>query len=119
MGLAPVSPSGRPWTVSLAIPGSIADNAQTHELRSYLVGQIARAATIFNIDEIVIFSADSTARPSATASGASRTDGAVFMARLLQYLECPQYLRKHIFPMHPDLRCVGLLNPLDASNHPR
>ena len=41
------------------------------------------------------------------------------MARLLQYLECPQYLRKGIFPMHPDLRCVGLLNPLDATNHPR
>ena len=41
------------------------------------------------------------------------------MARLLQYLECPQYLRKQIFPMHPDLRCVGLLNPLDAPHHPR
>ena len=35
---------GRPWTVSLALPGSIVDNAQSHELRSYLVGQVARAA---------------------------------------------------------------------------
>ena len=41
------------------------------------------------------------------------------MARLLQYLECPQYLRKHIFPVHPDLRSVGLIAPLDAPHHLR
>ena len=41
------------------------------------------------------------------------------MARLLQYLECPQYLRKHIFPLHLDLRGVGLLAPLDAPHHLR
>lgn len=31
-------------TVSLAIPASILDNAQSLELRTYLAGQIARAA---------------------------------------------------------------------------
>ncbi|EOD16268.1 hypothetical protein EMIHUDRAFT_310898 [Emiliania huxleyi CCMP1516] len=108
------SSSGRAWTVSLALPGSIVDNAQTQELRSHLVGQVARAATIFNVDEIVVFSSD-----GASPAAPQRTDGSVFMARLLQYLECPQYLRKAIFPMHPDLRCVGLLAPLDAANHPR
>lgn len=114
---AAAASTGRPWTVTLALPGSIVDNAQTQELRSFLVGQVARAATIFSVDEIVIFSSEDAARPG--ASGSSRTDGSVFMARLLQYLECPPYLRKMIFPMHPDLRCVGLLHPLDASNHPR
>lgn len=29
------------------------------------------------------------------------------MARLLQYLECPQYLRKVFFPQHKDLTYVG------------
>lgn len=29
------------------------------------------------------------------------------MARILQYLECPQYLRKQIIPIHKDLRYVG------------
>lgn len=109
---------GRAWTVSLALPGSIMDNALTQELRSSLVGQIARACTIFCVDEIVIFSSEDAAR-SGVGGGNSRTDGSVFMARLLQYLECPQYLRRNIFPMHPDLRCVGLLAPLDAFNHPR
>ena len=107
------SPSeGRRWTVSLALPGSIVDNSQTDELKTYLAGQVARALTIFNIDEVVIFKTE-------TLPKSKRSDGAVFLARLLQYLDCPQYLRKNIFPMHPDLRFVGLVNPLDATNHPR
>ena len=48
-------PSGRSYTVSLALPGSIIDNAQSAELRTYLAGQIARAAAVFNIDEVVVF----------------------------------------------------------------
>ena len=107
--------TGRPWTVTLALPGSIVDNAQSHELRSYLVGQVARACAIFNVDEIVVFQG---AKPIPPPTGEKqKTDGSVFMLRLLQYLECPQYLRKRLFPMHPDLRCVGLLNPLAAPHH--
>jgi predicted SPOUT superfamily RNA methylase MTH1 len=41
------------------------------------------------------------------------------MARVLQYLETPQYLRKALFPVHPDLKYAGLLNPLDAPHHVR
>ena len=48
-------PKGRLWTVSIALPNSIVDNAQSMQLKTYLCGQIARAAAIFNIDEIVIF----------------------------------------------------------------
>ena len=125
------SARGRPWTVTVALPGSIVDNAQTHELRSQLVGQVARACAIFNVDEIVVFSSSDDGDPAPVNAAASasdsvadarakkRTGGSVFMARLLQYLECPQYLRKHIFPLHPDLRGVGLLAPLDAPHHLR
>lgn len=31
----------------------------------------------------------------------------VQMARILQYLECPQYLRKAFFPQHKDLQYAG------------
>lgn len=110
---------GREWTVTIALPGSIVDNAQTQELRSHLVGQVARACAIFNVDEIVVFSPESGPSESTDRRGRSHTDGSIFMTRLLQYLECPQYLRKHIFPVHPDLRCVGLLAPLDAPHHLR
>lgn len=40
-------------------------------------------------------------------------------ARILQYLECPQYLRKFFFPIHNDLKFSGLLNPLDSQHHLR
>jgi hypothetical protein len=43
---------GRIWTVSIALPGNILQNAQTCELKTLLAGQIARAAAIFNIDEV-------------------------------------------------------------------
>ena len=41
------------------------------------------------------------------------------LARILQYMECPQYLRKNFFPRHPDLQYAGLLNPLDCPHHMR
>ncbi|XP_064396487.1 putative methyltransferase C9orf114 isoform X2 [Halichondria panicea] len=106
-----------PHTVSIALPGSIVDNAQSAELKTYLVGQIARAAVVFQVDEIVVFDEQGSGRKATPIS--HRSDGNTFLARLLQYLETPQYLRKQLFPMHPDLRLAGLLNPLDCPHHMR
>ncbi|KAG5554759.1 hypothetical protein RHGRI_012349 [Rhododendron griersonianum] len=123
------SPAGEPRasvipTVSVAVPGSIVDNAQSLELATRLAGQIARAATIFRIDEVVVFDNKSG---SVNYSNASTRDvnsddnesGAAFLIRILQYLETPQYLRKSLFSMHNSLRFVGLLPPLDAPHHLR
>ncbi|GAB4828834.1 hypothetical protein Ancab_018494, partial [Ancistrocladus abbreviatus] len=38
-------------TVSIAVSGSIIENAQSLELATRLAGQIARTATIFRVDE--------------------------------------------------------------------
>ncbi|GAK66770.1 uncharacterized protein PAN0_014c4994 [Moesziomyces antarcticus] len=46
-------------------------------------------------------------------------DPQTFLARVLQYLETPQYLRKALFPMHRDLRLAGLMPPLDCPHHLR
>lgn len=46
--------SGRRATVSIALPGSVVDNAQTLELATAVAGQIARAAAIFSVDEVVV-----------------------------------------------------------------
>ena len=115
---------GRKYTFSLAIPGAIIANAQTLELKTALAGQIARAAAIFNVDEIVVFDEDAgKAGGTLDKNGFEKNGGAsdpnIFLARILQYLETPQYLRKAIFPMHRDLRFAGLLNPLDCPHHLR
>ncbi|XP_049567687.1 putative methyltransferase C9orf114 homolog isoform X2 [Orcinus orca] len=83
---------GRHYTLSVALPGSILDNAQSPELRTYLAGQIARACTIFCVDEIVVFDEEG---------------------------QDAKYLRKAFFPKHQDLQFAGLLNPLDSPHHMR
>ncbi|XP_060106499.1 putative methyltransferase C9orf114 homolog isoform X1 [Heteronotia binoei] len=118
----PQEDKGRHYTVSVALPGSILNNAQSPELRTYLAGQIARACTIFCVDEIVVF--DEQGEDSKTTEGEfegiKKTGQAcVQLARILQYLECPQYLRKSFFPKHQDLQFAGLLNPLDSPHHVR
>lgn len=104
--------TGRKYTVSIALPSSIVDNAQSQELKTYLVGQVARAAVIFQVDEIVVFDEYSCSDPND-----NRKRSVAFMSKILQYLECPQYLRKHFFPLQKDLQFAGLLNPLDCQHH--
>eukprot|EP00977_Amphora_coffeiformis_P004005 scaffold798_cov162-Amphora_coffeaeformis.AAC.13 len=127
-------------TLSIALPGSVVSNCQTKELRTQLVGQIARAATIYHVDEIVVFDDKLSKEAKSHHFGSFRRrdrDDSVaaaeqsqqerrppfdphgFMAKVLQYCECPQYLRRHFFPMHPDLQFAGLLAPIDAPHHVR
>ncbi|XP_063218114.1 translation initiation factor IF-2 isoform X1 [Bacillus rossius redtenbacheri] len=51
-------------TLSIAVPGSILENAQSAELRTYLAGQIARAACIFEVDEVERRAGDRVRRPA-------------------------------------------------------
>ncbi|ALC41200.1 CG12128 [Drosophila busckii] len=118
-----------PSTVSIAVPGSILENAQSAELRAYVAGQIARAACIFRVNEVIVFDdvGVATARETkrsyeqdteGSGTGTVRSSS-LQLARILQYLECPQYLRKYFFPLHKDLKYSGLLNPLDTPHHLR
>ncbi|XP_073156605.1 uncharacterized protein [Henckelia pumila] len=110
-------------TVSIAVPGSIIDNAQSFELATRLAGQVARAATIFRIDEIIVVDNKNICEDTSTETVLNNSDdnesGAAFLLRILTYLETPQYLRKDLFPKHNSLRFVGLLPPLDAPHHLR
>ncbi|KAI9386893.1 hypothetical protein POPTR_010G091400v4 [Populus trichocarpa] len=111
-------------TVSIAVSGSIINNAQSLELATRLAGQIARAATIFRIDEVVVFDNKSSSEkedPTVTTNNNSdeNESGGAFFIRILRYLETPQYLRKALFPKHNNLRFVGMLPPLDAPHHLR
>lgn len=109
-----IKKSNNDWTVSIVVPDSILFNSQSPELQTYLVSQVARAASIFNVDEIIILNDAHTAKTSN-----SKLDAANFFIRNLEYMETPQYLRKSLFPMHPDLRFSGLMNPLDTPHHLR
>lgn len=50
--------SRRGFTTTLVLPSSIVDNAQSLELKTYLVSQVAKAAATFCFNEIVVVSCD-------------------------------------------------------------
>ncbi|GMH33828.1 hypothetical protein BSKO_01662 [Bryopsis sp. KO-2023] len=102
-----------PSTVSLALPGSVIDNTQSWEQATLVAGQIARALAVFNVNEVVVFDDSGNYEEGRVGHGAA------FLARVLQYLETPQYLRKKLIPVHKDLRLAGTLPPLDAPHHMR
>ncbi|VAI24284.1 unnamed protein product [Triticum turgidum subsp. durum] len=84
-----------------------------------LAGQIARAAAVFRIDEIVVFDSSPPAENGGGGAEDEEESGARFLVRILEYLETPQYLRRRLFPMHKNFKYVGLLPPLDAPHHVR
>ncbi|GFU24901.1 putative methyltransferase C9orf114 homolog [Nephila pilipes] len=109
-------------TVSIAVPGTILDICQSLELKSYVAGQIARAAAIYRVNEIIVFNEkniESIEEGEEKLKLSKECRGSMMMMKILQYLECPQYLRKYFFPIHSDLHFAGLLNPLDLPHHLR
>lgn len=104
----------RPFkTVSIAIPSSILDSCLSMELQTLVVGHIARMATIFQISEIIVYN-DGTALHQ---NGNNSKDPNAFFMKILQYIETPLYLRKALFPYHPDLKYVGVLSPIYSPHH--
>ena len=99
-----------PYTLSIVLPSSIIDNAQSKELRTYLIGNIARTIGIFKVSEIIIYHDKLYTNPSSK-------DHLSFFIKNLQYLETPQYLRKSLFPISDDLSRSGLMNPLESQHH--
>lgn len=106
--------NGKPrnHTISVAIPGSIIRKAQTLELKTALVGQIARILALYEVDEVIVFVDSGFEQAADPEKGPS-----VQMSRLLQYVEAPPYLRKKLFPVHKDLKFAGLMPPVDAPHH--
>ncbi|KAL0937187.1 methyltransferase C9orf114 [Colletotrichum truncatum] len=112
---------GRSWTVSVAIPSSIMADALNAERRTAVAGRIARALAVFGIDEIVIFDDSPVeSRPKRVdhKSYTGDVDPCHFLEHLLGYLEVPPFMRKMLFPLHPNLRLAGQLPSLDMPHHP-
>uniref|UniRef100_A0AC35UD16 Methyltransferase C9orf114 n=1 Tax=Rhabditophanes sp. KR3021 TaxID=114890 RepID=A0AC35UD16_9BILA len=126
-----IGPHYRPYHLTIAIPGSIMNNAQCPELMAYLASQVARAAALHCVDRVVIYDETSQMDENQVKgyfAGDWTGDDYVsedniecnfHLARILEYIECPQYLRKALFPMQKPLKFAGLMNPLDGKHHLR
>jgi predicted SPOUT superfamily RNA methylase MTH1 len=95
--------------ISIAIPAStISDTPHLRE-KTAKIGLIGRASAIFRVDEIILYQDNPKA---------NQTRDLDFMALLLNYLETPQYLRKRLYKIEPDLQFAGILPPLRTPHHP-
>ncbi len=94
-----------PKTLCLLIPSSLTIESSDRRIKTYKIGQIARAASIFRVNHIFIYKDKAF-------------DDSKFIDTVLRYLETPQYLRKKLFPLNEDLRNVGVVPPLRTAHHP-
>ena len=98
-----------PTKISIAIPTSVASDTPHLREKTAKIGLIGRAAAIFRINEIIVYPDNPKAHQAA--------DGEL-VAMLLSYIETPQYLRKALFKIQPELQYAGILPPLRTPHHP-
>ncbi|MEM3640633.1 MAG: RNA methyltransferase [Candidatus Bathyarchaeia archaeon] len=95
--------------VSIAIPASVVSDTPHLREKTAKIGLIGRTAAIFRIDEIIIYPDDVEVNQKNEIN---------LIATLLSYMETPQYLRKSLFKLKPELRYAGILPPLRTPHHP-
>ncbi len=100
----------RDCKLAIAIPVSVISDIPHLREKTLEIGLIGRAVAIFRVNEIIIFS-DNAGAPN------QKRDRAL-IATLLTYMETPQYLRKRLFQIKPELRYAGILPPLRTPHHP-
>ena len=93
-------------TVSVLVPSSIAREAEDKREATRKLGYVARAATIYRADRLIVFP---------DRDGERRFDGG-FVSTVLRYAATPPYLRKEAWGKRDELEYVGVLPPLRATS---
>ncbi|HUW47814.1 MAG TPA: putative RNA uridine N3 methyltransferase, partial [Patescibacteria group bacterium] len=95
--------------LSIAIPASVVSDTPHLREKTSKMGMIGRAAAIFKVNAIIIYPDDPRANQKKDME---------LIDRVLTYMETPQYLRKRLFELSPDLQFAGILPPLRTPHHP-
>lgn len=100
-------PPRRRLHLAIAFPSSIVDTEATLQLKTLKVGQIARAAAIHRVDEIIVYGDDYDRDKVKTS----------LILDILKYIITPPYLRRKYIPLKKTLRYAGTLPPLRVPSH--
>jgi len=95
--------------LAIAIPASVISDTPHLREKTAKIGLIGRAAAIFRVQEIIVYLDNPRV---------NQTRDVDFIAKMLNYLETPQYLRKRLYKIEPDLQFAGILPPLRTPHHP-
>ena len=92
-------------TVSVLVPSSLVREAEDKREATRKIGYVARAATVFRADRLLVFP---------DPEGERRWGGG-FVETVLTYAATPPYLRKEVFGKRDELEYAGILPPLRAT----
>ncbi|WP_456484315.1 putative RNA uridine N3 methyltransferase [Methanopyrus kandleri] len=92
--------------VAVAFPWSLFSEETDPKIYAYRVGTLARALAIYRVEDVYLY-----------GDGVGTRRNAERLRKLLEYQECPQYLRKRVFRLDRDLRYAGVMPPLRAPHH--
>ena len=95
--------------LSIAIPASVVSDTPHLREKTSKIGLIGRTAAIFRVDEIIIYPDNPKTNQAADME---------LIATLLAYMDTPQYLRRRLFKIKPELQYAGILPPLRTPHHP-
>jgi hypothetical protein len=98
----------RSRNLSVAIPASLVSDTPHLREKTGKLGLVARACSIFQASEIVIYADD--------ARREQKSDIELCL-QILKFVETPQYLRKRVFRLTSNLRYTGILPPLQTPPH--
>ncbi len=90
-------------TRSVLVPSSLTREAEDKREATRKLGYVARAATVFRVDRLVVF-------PDSGGDTGRFGDG--FVETVLEYAATPPYLRKEVWDRRGELECAGVLPPL-------
>lgn len=103
------APQRHSFNYSIAVPASFVSDVPHLREKTFRIGSVGRAAAIFRVDEIIIY-------PDMPNTD-QRADLRLVQA-ILSYMETPQYLRRRLFKLVPELQYAGTLPPLRTAHHP-
>ncbi len=96
-------PRRRKAKLSIAVPASLVGEYANLRDKTEVIGRVARSAAIFRVEEIVIYP--------------DQPDESGLIKLILGYVETPQYLRKYLYKVRPELQYAGTLPPLRTPHH--
>ncbi|ADD03801.1 DUF171 family protein [Natrialba magadii ATCC 43099] len=94
-------------TVSVLVPSSLTREAEDKREATRKLGYVARAATIFRVDRLIVYP---------DRDGDTGRFGDEFVSTVLRYAATPPYLRNEAWGMRDELEYVGVLPPLRATS---
>ncbi|MFC6725579.1 putative RNA uridine N3 methyltransferase, partial [Halobium palmae] len=89
-------------THTVCVPSSLVREAEDKREATRKLGYVARAATVFDADRVVVFP---------DRSGERRWGGS-FVATVLEYAATPPHLRREVWEVRDELEYAGVLPPL-------